>query len=148
MPQFLSSIPLFPGSYPGRMASRKSTDSNDLLCNFYNLWAWTAQNTQIVYFCVYSFLRKRVYVLRVTTRIVIIPLLLHSNGCFSGYIILVLSKHTTMANTKRLILYKEIRVVHFDNSMKHKTDSVFKAPELFIPKLCGIYSNTCSLKDK
>jgi hypothetical protein len=43
MPQFLSSIPLLPSSYPARLASRKSADLNDLLCPSYSPSAWTTQ---------------------------------------------------------------------------------------------------------
>jgi hypothetical protein len=48
----LHSIPLFPSSYPGRLASRNSTNSNDLLCPFYNPYA---ENTASL------LLRRRVY---------------------------------------------------------------------------------------
>jgi hypothetical protein len=42
----LNSIPLLPISYPGRLASRNSTNSNDLLCLLYNPSARTTQKTQ------------------------------------------------------------------------------------------------------
>jgi hypothetical protein len=50
----LSSIPLLPSSYPGRLASRNSTNSNDL-CPFYNPTARTTKKTA------YVLLRRRVY---------------------------------------------------------------------------------------
>jgi hypothetical protein len=40
---------LLPSSYPGRLASRNSTDSNDLLCPFYNNSARTTQKTPPLY---------------------------------------------------------------------------------------------------
>jgi hypothetical protein len=48
-PEALNSIPLLPSSYPGRLASRNSTDSNDLLCPFYKSSALTKQKAQPFY---------------------------------------------------------------------------------------------------
>jgi hypothetical protein len=45
----LNSILLLPSSYPGRLASRNSTESNDLLFPFYNPSARTMQKTQLPY---------------------------------------------------------------------------------------------------
>jgi hypothetical protein len=42
-------IPALPSSYPGRLASRNSINSNDLLCTFYIHWARTTQKTQPLY---------------------------------------------------------------------------------------------------
>jgi hypothetical protein len=50
IPQFLSSTPLLPSSYPGKTASRNSTDLNDLLCPFYYPSSWTTQKTQLLSF--------------------------------------------------------------------------------------------------
>jgi hypothetical protein len=45
----LNSIPPPPSSHSGRVASRNSTNSNDLLCPFYNSSAQTTQKTQPLY---------------------------------------------------------------------------------------------------
>jgi hypothetical protein len=45
----LNSIPMLPSSYSGRLASRNSTNSNDLLCPFYNAPVRTTQRTQPLY---------------------------------------------------------------------------------------------------
>jgi hypothetical protein len=45
----LSSIPLLPSPYIPKLASRNSTDSNDLLCPFYNHSAQTTQKTHPLY---------------------------------------------------------------------------------------------------
>jgi hypothetical protein len=44
-------IPLLPGSYPGTLASRNSTNSNDLLCPFHNHLVWTTQETLPLWCC-------------------------------------------------------------------------------------------------
>jgi hypothetical protein len=84
MPQFLTSIPLLPSSYPGKLASRNLTDSNDLLCPFNRPWERTAQKTAPILLRVFvpaemcllnSSLATAV---RVTPRIVKIPLLLRA----------------------------------------------------------------------
>jgi hypothetical protein len=61
MPQFVNSIPLLPTSYSGRLASRNSTDWNDLLCHFFYPWARTAEKRQLLSCCMYSFPRKPIY---------------------------------------------------------------------------------------
>jgi hypothetical protein len=49
MAQFLNSIPLLPSSYPGSLTSRNSTDTDNLLCPFYNTSAQTTRKTQLAY---------------------------------------------------------------------------------------------------
>jgi hypothetical protein len=100
------SIPLLPSSYPDRLASPNSTDSNDLFCPFYNLWARIAQKTQLLYCCVYCFCRNmftQLFLSKGYTH----HILYRENSCtvacgqylatavFSGFTVLALSKYAT-----------------------------------------------------
>jgi hypothetical protein len=116
---------LLPSSYPGRLASRNSTDLNDLPCPYKPSARIAAQKIQPLSCCEHSFKRKRVYwaIVRNGLHNPVVVLLrayilrmLHNNSCCLQSHLLATGPYATiwLVNTGLERMWKMLIMVQFE----------------------------------